>query len=67
MKTKLVLFFLLLYKITVAQDNESATKYLDSLGKPATKETFYRYQVFQKLVQNQKITPCQLSTTRTNC
>jgi len=49
MKTKLVFFLLFLTKIALAQDSESDIKYLDSLGNPATKETFFKYQIFKKV------------------
>ena len=45
---KIILLFLLFAKVGFAQDNLSAIKYLDSLGKPATKESFYKYQIFKK-------------------
>lgn len=60
MKTKLVFLLLFLSKIALAQDSESAIKYLDSLGNPATKETFFRYKVFKKV--NPEIESYTLST-----
>ena len=45
---KNVFIFLLLAQIVLAQENLSAIKYLDSLGHPTTKETFFRYQTFKK-------------------
>jgi len=44
---KIILFFLLISKMVFGQEM-SAIKYLDSLGKPATKETFFKYEVFKK-------------------
>lgn len=44
---KIILFFLLFSKMVFGQEM-SAIKYLDSLGKPATKENFFKYEVFKK-------------------
>lgn len=44
---KIILLFLLFSKMVFGQEMP-AIKYLDSLGKPATKETFFKYQVFKK-------------------
>jgi len=47
MKKKLSLF-LLLSQVALAQINSPIIKYIDSLGNPATKETFFKYQIFKK-------------------
>lgn len=44
---KITFFFLLFSKMIFGQEMPTI-KYLDSLGKPANKETFYKYQVFKK-------------------
>lgn len=44
---KNILFFLLFSKMVFGQEM-SEIKYLDSLGKPANKETFFKYQIFKK-------------------
>lgn len=44
---KIIFFFLLFSKMVFGQEMP-AIKYLDSLGKPATKEAFFKYQVFKK-------------------
>ena len=44
---KIILFFLLFSKMVFGQEM-SAIRYLDSLGKPATKENFFKYEVFKK-------------------
>jgi TonB family protein len=44
---KTILCFLLFSKIVFGQEMPTI-KYLDSLGKPASKETFFKYEIFKK-------------------
>lgn len=44
---KIILFVLIFSRVAFAQE-QSTIKYLDSLGKPATKESFFKYQVLKK-------------------